>query len=79
MADTSSGPGHSTKSTAASLEDAIERYDKGKEAERQVIKQGLSEYFLFTIEGREDIENNQPKRLVAITDRRRPARGASTS
>jgi hypothetical protein len=31
-----------------------------------VIKQGLSEYFLFTIEGREDIEDKQPKRLVAM-------------
>ena len=32
----------------------------------QVIKQGLSEYFLFAIEGREDIEDKQPKRLVAL-------------
>ena len=35
-------------------------------ARKQVIKQGLSEYFLFTIEGREDIEDKQPKRLVAL-------------
>ncbi|MEM7395285.1 MAG: hypothetical protein AAF492_23380, partial [Verrucomicrobiota bacterium] len=33
--------------------------DPGKGAP-QVIKQGLSEYFLFTIEGREDIKNNEP-------------------
>ena len=33
---------------------------------KEVIKQGLSEYFLFTIEGREDIEDKQPKRLVAM-------------
>jgi hypothetical protein len=33
---------------------------------KQVVKQGLSEYFLFTIEGREDIEDKQPKRLVAL-------------
>jgi len=32
----------------------------------QVIKQGLSEYFLFTIEGREDIKDKEPKRLVAL-------------
>jgi hypothetical protein len=31
-----------------------------------VEKQGLSEYFLFTIEGREDIKNQEPKRLVAL-------------
>ena len=33
---------------------------------QDVVKQGLSEYFLFTIEGREDIEDKQPKRLVAM-------------
>ena len=32
----------------------------------RVVKQGLSEYFLFTIEGRGDIEDKQPKRLVAM-------------
>ena len=32
----------------------------------QVVKQGLSEYFLFTIDGREDIEDQQPKRLVSM-------------
>ena len=37
-----------------------------KEAPKEVVKQGLSEYFLFTIEGREDIKNNEPKRLVAL-------------
>ena len=36
--------------------------EKGK----QVIKEGLSEYFLFTIEGREDIKDKEPKRLVAL-------------
>jgi len=36
------------------------------EEEKKVIKQGLSEYFLFTIEGREDIEDKQPKRLVSM-------------
>ena len=29
-------------------------------------KQGLSEYFLFTIDGREDIKDKEPKRLVAL-------------
>jgi hypothetical protein len=36
------------------------------EKAKQVVKKGLSEYFLFTIEGREDIKNNEPKRLVAM-------------
>jgi hypothetical protein len=34
--------------------------------EKQVVKQGLSEYFLFTIEGRETIKDKEPKRLVAL-------------
>jgi hypothetical protein len=33
---------------------------------KEVIKEGLSEYFLFTIEGREDIKEKEPKRLVAM-------------
>ncbi|NQU24674.1 MAG: hypothetical protein HQ567_25615, partial [Candidatus Nealsonbacteria bacterium] len=33
---------------------------------RQVVKQGLSEYFLFTIDGREDIKDKEPKRLVSM-------------
>jgi len=37
-------------------------FDKAKE----VQKQGLSEYFLFTIEGREEIKDQEPKRLVAM-------------
>ncbi|MDP6439415.1 MAG: hypothetical protein QGH74_07265, partial [Candidatus Brocadiia bacterium] len=32
----------------------------------KVVKQGLSEYFLFTIAGRQDIKNKEPKRLVAL-------------
>jgi hypothetical protein len=42
---------------------------KGKHAAKkppQIVKQGLSEYFLFTIEGREDIKDKEPKRLVAL-------------
>ena len=40
----------------------LEKADKTKE----VVKQGLSEYFLFTIDGREDIKDKEPKRLVAL-------------
>jgi len=38
----------------------------GLEVEKKVVKQGLSEYFLFAIDGREDIKNNEPKRLVSM-------------
>jgi hypothetical protein len=33
---------------------------------KKVVKEGLSEYFLFTIEGREDIKDKEPKRLVSM-------------
>jgi len=33
---------------------------------KKVVKEGLSEYFLFTIEGREEIKDQQPKRLVSM-------------
>jgi hypothetical protein len=33
---------------------------------KDVKKEGLSEYFLFTIEGREDIQDKEPKRLVSM-------------
>jgi len=33
---------------------------------KEVIKEGLSEYFLFTIDGREDISDKEPKRLIAL-------------
>ncbi len=31
-----------------------------------IVKQGLSEYFLFSIEGREDIKDQEPQRLLAL-------------
>ena len=36
------------------------------EKSKDVKKQSLSEYFLFTIEGREDIKDKEPKRLVSM-------------
>jgi len=36
------------------------------EKKKEVKKQGLSEYFLFTIDGREDIKDKEPKRLVSM-------------
>ena len=45
---------------------AIAKAESKPDAPKQVIKQGLSEYFLFTIEGREDIKDKEPKRLVSM-------------
>ena len=39
---------------------------KRLEQSKDVTKEGLSEYFLFTIEGREDIKDKEPKRLVSM-------------
>ncbi len=36
------------------------------DSRKDVKKEGLSEYFLFTIEGREDIQDKEPKRLVSM-------------
>jgi hypothetical protein len=36
------------------------------EQPKAVQKEGLSEYFLFTIEGREEISDKEPKRLVSM-------------
>ena len=47
---------------AVELAEEEEALEEGK----KVIKQGLSEYFLFAIEGREDIQNKEPKRLVSM-------------
>jgi hypothetical protein len=47
------------------IKDAEQASGKLEEA-KEVVKQGLSEYFLFTIEGREDIKDKEPKRLIAL-------------
>lgn len=50
-------------------EDAAGKKDaSGEQAEKAsgVVKQGLSEYFLFAIEGRGEIKNGEPQRLVAL-------------
>jgi len=55
-----------TRQLIASM-DRLERDGKDTLARpKEVVKQGLSEYFLFTIDGREDIEDNEPKRLVSM-------------
>jgi hypothetical protein len=51
---------------ASELRDAKNGREPAGERQKQVVKQGLSEYFLFTIEGREDISDKEPKRLVAL-------------
>jgi hypothetical protein len=45
-------------------EEPMEEADAEKP--RGIVKQGLSEYFLFAIEGREDIKDQEPKRLLAL-------------
>jgi hypothetical protein len=45
---------------------AIVEAEVAANAPKQVVKQGLSEYFLFTIDGREDVKDGEPKRLVAL-------------
>jgi hypothetical protein len=59
-------PAEKPQALAAAVEELEKAADGKSEAPKAVIKQGLSEYFLFTIEGREDIEDKQPKRLVAM-------------
>jgi hypothetical protein len=46
--------------------DAITLAEAKPDTAKEVIKEGLSEYFLFTIEGREDIKAKEPKRLVCL-------------
>jgi hypothetical protein len=65
--------GNRADGKAIALDDAIIEGEKAQQAQgqepdapKQVVKQGLSEYFLFTIEGREDIKDKEPKRLVAM-------------
>ncbi len=48
------------------VEKELEDKSDQLETAKQVVKQGLSEYFLFTIEGREDIKDKEPKRLLAL-------------
>jgi hypothetical protein len=54
------------KAAVEEMEKDTKGDDAKKEEPKQVVKQGLSEYFLFTIEGREDIRDKEPKRLVAL-------------
>ena len=39
---------------------------RGGEAEKQIVKEGLSEYFIYTIEGTETIPNGWSKRLRSL-------------
>jgi len=47
-------------------EAAAEAKPAPPEEPKKVVKEGLSEYFLFTIEGREEIKDKEPKRLVSM-------------
>ena len=60
------------------LEDAIDMPAKGKESKddmageagqpKQIVKEGLSEYFIFSIEGTETIPNGWSKRMRSLDD-----------
>ncbi len=56
--------GDKLKELEAEVTESIE--ELRRDVPKQVVKEGLSEYFLFTIEGRENIEHNEPKRLVSM-------------
>jgi hypothetical protein len=59
-------PAEKRAAFGAAVQEAERQAAQKPEAPKEVVKQGLSEYFLFTIEGREDIKDNEPKRLVAL-------------
>ena len=44
-----------------------------RRSEKQIIKEGLSEYFIYTIEGTETIPNGWSKRMRSLRSRRRAA------
>jgi hypothetical protein len=50
---------------STAVETFLKRLEVAEKA-KAVVKQGFSEYFLFTIEGREDIKDKELKRLVAL-------------
>lgn len=46
--------------------DGLMAAESAPTAPKQIVKQGLSEYFIFTIEGSEDINHNSRKRLPSF-------------
>ena len=59
-------PAREMAAAGRALMDAVVLAESKAEKAKEVIKQGLSEYFLFSIEGRETIEDREPKRLVCL-------------
>ncbi len=59
-------PAREMAAAGRALMDAVVLAESKAEKAKVVIKQGLSEYFLFSIEGRETIEDREPKRLVSL-------------
>ncbi|MHC5011378.1 MAG: hypothetical protein ACYTG6_10565, partial [Planctomycetota bacterium] len=48
---------------------AFDRAEEARDAasgEREIVKEGLSEYFMFTVEGRESVPNGWSKRMRAV-------------
>ena len=53
------------QSTVLSFSDALTRLERDGER-KQITKEGLSEYFLYTVEGRDTIPNGWSKRLPSF-------------
>ncbi len=54
------------RADSASLDDAGSCGGGPRRAPKQIVKEGLSEYFLYTIEGTETIPNGWSKRLLSF-------------
>ncbi|MHC4600896.1 MAG: DUF4139 domain-containing protein [Planctomycetota bacterium] len=63
--EASSGPALRVR-RAREMRKAAARFGKAPVAEKKIVKEGLSEYFLYTIEGTETIENRWSKRLPSF-------------
>lgn len=51
---------------ALGLEEASKAFDKLEDRPREIIKEGVSEYFLYTVEGRDTIPTGWAKRLPSF-------------
>ena len=51
---------------AEEIKDLLSKLEELREAPKEITKEGLSEYFLYTIEGTETIENGWSKRLISF-------------
>jgi hypothetical protein len=57
---------HAEVEEVADFDDMVMEGDAEEKEAPNIVKEGLSEYFIFTIEGREDIAINKPVRLISM-------------